>query len=131
MTMQSLPVPGLVKEATLTASAARVNYRTIQVNGVDVFYREAGPDQAPALLLLHGFPTSSHMFRELIPRLADRYRVIAPDYPGFGYSAVPDRAAFAYTFENLAQVIDGFTQAIGLDRYGLYSWTTVRPSATA
>ena len=118
--MQSLPVPGLVKEATLTASAARVNYRTIQVNGVNVFFREAGPDHAPTLLLLHGFPTSSHMFRELIPRLADRYRIIAPDYPGFGYSAAPDPAAFAYTFENLAQVIDGFTQAIGLDRYGLY-----------
>ena len=70
---------------------------------MDVFYREAGPDHAPALLLLHGFPTSSHMFRELIPRLADRYRVIAPDYPGFGYSAVPDRGAFAYTFENMAR----------------------------
>src|SRR5688572_10013112 len=117
MTNQSLPVPDLAPGAT---SAARVHYRTIQVDGVDVFYREAGPDQAPALLLLHGFPTSSHMFRELIPRLADRYRVIAPDYPGFGYSGVPDRAAFAYTFENMAQVIDRFTQAIGLDRYGLY-----------
>jgi pimeloyl-ACP methyl ester carboxylesterase len=120
MTIQSLPVPGLAPEATVTASAASVHYRTIQVNGLDVFYREAGPDYAPALLLLHGFPTSSHMFRELIPRLADRYRVIAPDYPGFGYSAAPERAAFVYTFENLAQVIERFTQAIGLDRYGLY-----------
>ncbi|MGH9632472.1 MAG: alpha/beta fold hydrolase [Bryobacteraceae bacterium] len=119
-TDQSLPVPGLASDATATTSVARVHYRTIQVDGVDVFYREAGPDHAPALLLLHGFPTSSHMFRELIPRLADRYRVIAPDYPGFGYSAVPDRGAFAYTFENMALVIDRFTQAIGLDRYGLY-----------
>ena len=120
MTDQSLPVPGLAPDATATTSAARAHYRTIQVDGVDVFYREAGPDHAPALLLLHGFPTSSHMFRELIPLLADRYRVIAPDYPGFGYSAAPDPAVFAYTFENMAQVIDRFTQAIGLDRYGLY-----------
>ena len=120
MTNQSLPVRELAPDATATTSAASVHYRTIQVDGVDVFYREAGPDHAPALLLLHGFPTSSHMFRELIPRLADRYRVIAPDYPGFGYSAVPDRGAFAYTFENMALVIDRFTQAIGLDRYGLY-----------
>jgi pimeloyl-ACP methyl ester carboxylesterase len=120
MTIQSLPLSGLVPEAAVTASAARIHYRTIQVNGLDIFYREAGPDHAPALLLLHGFPTSSHMFRELIPRLADRYRVIAPDYPGFGYSAAPERAAFAYTFENLTQVIDRFTQAIGLHRYGLY-----------
>jgi pimeloyl-ACP methyl ester carboxylesterase len=119
-TNQSLPVPGPAPDATATKSGARVHYRTMQIDGVDVFYREAGPDHAPALLLLHGFPTSSHVFRELIPRLADRYRVIAPDYPGFGYSAVPDRAAFAYPFENMAQVIDRFTQAIGLDRYGLY-----------
>lgn len=106
MTMQSLPLSGLVPEAAVTASAARIHYRTIQVNGLDIFYREAGPDRAPAILLLHGFPTSSHMFRELIPRLADRYRVIAPDYPGFGYRAAPERAAFAYTFEDLAQAID-------------------------
>lgn len=120
MTSQSLPLSGLAPESAVTTSAAKIHYRTIQVNGLDVFYREAGPDHAPALLLLHGFPTSSHMFRELIPRLADRYRIIAPDYPGFGYSAAPERAAFAYTFENLTQVIDRFTQAIGLDRYGLY-----------
>jgi pimeloyl-ACP methyl ester carboxylesterase len=120
MTIQSMPVSGFAPGAAATASGARVHYRTIPVDGLDVFYRETGPDHAPALLLLHGFPTSSHMFRELIPRLADRYRVIAPDYPGFGCSAAPDRAAFTYTFENLAQVIDRFTQAIGLDRYALY-----------
>src|SRR5581483_5595044 len=75
---------------------------------------------APALLLLHGFPTSSQMFRDLIPRLADRYRVIAPDYPGYGHSAMPPREQFAYTFDNLAKVIDQFTAAVGLLRYALY-----------
>ena len=93
-----------------------VNYRTQQVGAVNVFFREAGPKNAPVLLLLHGFPSSSHMFRELIPLLADRYRVIAPDLPGFGQTQAPDRGAFEYTFDNLAEVIEGFTQALGLDR---------------
>lgn len=102
------------------APAGQVRYRTIAVDGVDVFYREAGPADAPVLLLLHGFPTSSHMFRELVPRLAQRYRVIAPDYPGFGYSAAPSRERFAYTFDHYAQVIGRFTRQLGLARYALY-----------
>jgi pimeloyl-ACP methyl ester carboxylesterase len=99
---------------------AVVRYRTVKVDGLDVFYREAGPADAPVLLLLHGFPTSSHMFRDLMPALADRYRVIAPDYPGFGQSAMPDRGAFAYTFDNLTRVIDRFTETVGASRYALY-----------
>ena len=105
---------------TATAAVEQVRYRTVTIDGVDVFYREAGPADAPVLLLLHGFPTSSHMFRELMPRLAQRYRVIAPDYPGFGFSAMPARNRFAYTFDNYAQVVDRFTQQLGLGRYALY-----------
>lgn len=103
-------------------SAARqtIAYRTVEVDGLDVFYREAGPKDAPVVLLLHGFPSSSHMFRDLIPELADRYRVIAPDYPGFGQSAMPPRERFAYTFDNLADVIDKLTVQLGLARYALY-----------
>jgi pimeloyl-ACP methyl ester carboxylesterase len=97
-----------------------MNYRTQQVGDVKVFYREAGAKNAPVLLLLHGFPSSSHMFRELIPLLADRYRLIAPDLPGFGQTEAPERGVFEYTFDNLARVIDGFTQALRLDRYALY-----------
>jgi pimeloyl-ACP methyl ester carboxylesterase len=97
-----------------------VRYRTTSIDGVEVFYREAGPADAPVLLLLHGFPTSSQMFRDLMPRLAQRYRVIAPDYPGFGYSAAPARDRFAYTFDNYAQVLDKFTQQLDLTRYALY-----------
>jgi pimeloyl-ACP methyl ester carboxylesterase len=95
-------------------------YQHALVNGTAIFYREAGAKDAPAILLLHGFPTSSHMFRNLIPVLAERYHVIAPDLPGFGFSDAPDRQTFRYTFENLANVIDYFTQAIGLDRYAIY-----------
>ena len=95
-------------------------YQRALVNGNAIFYREAGTKSAPALLLLHGFPTSSHMFRNLILILADRYHVIAPDLPGFGFSDAPDRKTFSYTFENLANVIDRFTQTIGLDRYATY-----------
>jgi len=97
-----------------------IYYKKENIDGVDVFYREAGPLDAPVLLLLHGFPTSSHMFRNLILLLADRYRVIAPDYPGYGHSDAPDRSAFAYTFANLAQVIDKLTMALGLARYSMY-----------
>ena len=95
-------------------------YQHALVNGTAIFYREAGAKDAPAILLLHGFPTSSHMFRNLIPVLAERYHVIAPDLPGFGFSDAPHRKTFRYTFENLANVIDYFTQAIGLDRYAIY-----------
>jgi len=95
-------------------------YHYAIVDGSKIFYREAGPKTAPAILLLHGFPTSSHMFRALIPALADRYHVVAPDLPGFGFSEAPDRKRFRYTFENLAKVIDRFTQTIGLERYAIY-----------
>jgi len=95
-------------------------YRYASVDGNRIFYREAGTRTAPAILLLHGFPTSSHMFRNLIPALARRYRVIAPDLPGFGFSDAPDRAQFQYTFERLAGKIDRFTETIGLARYAIY-----------
>jgi pimeloyl-ACP methyl ester carboxylesterase len=97
-----------------------VRYRTIAVDRLDVFYREAGNSAAPKLLLLHGFPTSSHMFRDLIPRLADRFHTVAPDLPGFGRTAMPDRGEFAYTFDNLARVVERFTKLVGLDHFALY-----------
>lgn len=96
------------------------HYRFQQVGGVEVFYREAGPAEAPVILLLHGFPTASHMFRDLIPLLADRYRLIAPDLPGFGQTRAPSRGMFDYSFNKLADVIAGFTDAMSLDRYALY-----------
>jgi pimeloyl-ACP methyl ester carboxylesterase len=95
-------------------------YRRTQVDGIEIFYREAGARNAPAVLLLHGFPTSSHMFRNLIPALADRYHVIAPDLPGFGFTQSPDRTQFKYTFENLARVVGKFTETLGLDRFAIY-----------
>jgi len=97
-----------------------IRYKQATVDGNKIFYREAGTATAPNLLLLHGFPTSSHMFRNLIPALADRYNVVAPDLPGFGFSDAPDRKSFRYTFENLAKAIDSFTQSIGLQRYAIY-----------
>jgi pimeloyl-ACP methyl ester carboxylesterase len=97
-----------------------LTYRTASVDGLNVFYRQAGDPQAPTVLLLHGFPTSSHMFRDLIPALADRYHVVAPDLPGFGFSDAPDRASFDYSFEHLADVIDRFTELLGLARYAIY-----------
>jgi pimeloyl-ACP methyl ester carboxylesterase len=101
-------------------TAVHVQYKTVSVDGLDVSYREAGPSNAPAVLLLHGFPTSSHMFRNLIPELADKFRLVAPDYPGFGNSSMPTVDAFEYTFDNLARVVEKFTEAIGLSRYTLY-----------
>ena len=95
-------------------------YQHATFDGNKIFYREAGSKTAPTILLLHGFPTSSHMFRNLIPALAERYHVVAPDLPGFGFSDAPDRKQFSYTFENLAKVIDNFTQAIGLERFAIY-----------
>ncbi len=97
-----------------------VRYKTLRVGDVDVFYREAGPKSAPVLLLLHGFPTSSNMFRNLIPRLAKSFRVIAPDYPGYGFSGMPDRKSFAYTFENMTNVVEELTKQLGLGKYSLY-----------
>src|SRR5262249_10741108 len=97
-----------------------VSFKTEQVNGFKVFYREAGVPQAPALLLLHGFPTSSHMFRNLIPQLASDYHIVAPDLPGFGFSDAPDHEAFQYTFDHLAEVIGDFVEQIGLKRFAVY-----------
>ena len=97
-----------------------IAHRTIDVDGMNVFYREAGRGDAPVLLLLHGFPSSSHMFRSLIPALADRYRVIAPDLPGFGFTDAPDRASFPYTFAHLAEVIDRFTEVLALKRFAVF-----------
>ena len=97
-----------------------VTYRNVDVDGIGVFYREAGPKDAPTILLLHGFPTAGHMFRDLIPRLADRFRLVAPDLPAFGQSDMPARGTFTYTFENIANVIDRFTEIIGLPRFAMY-----------
>ena len=97
-----------------------VRYQTVKVDGVEIFYREAGPKDAPVILLLHGFPTSSHMFRNLIPALADKYRVIAPDYPGYGNSSMPSPSEFEYSFDNLAKVVDKFTEAVGAKRFAMY-----------
>jgi pimeloyl-ACP methyl ester carboxylesterase len=116
-----------VMASALTATASepktassQVLHRSVKVGDLDIFYREAGPKDAPAILLLHGFPTSSQMFRNLIPQLADKYRVIAPDYPGFGHSSMPMHDKFTYTFDNLAKVIDAFTEKVGLTTYALY-----------
>jgi pimeloyl-ACP methyl ester carboxylesterase len=95
-------------------------YRSADVDGQKVFYREAGAADAPALLLLHGFPSASHMFRDLIPLLADRFHIVAPDLPGFGQSDMPPRSNFAYTFDHIASVIDRFTEVIGLTRFAVY-----------
>ena len=97
-----------------------IKHQHATVDGHKVFYREAGSNTAPAILLLHGFPSSSHMFRNLIPGLEDRYHVVAPDLPGFGFSDAPDRKQFRYTFENLAKMIDKFTLSIGLERFAIY-----------
>ncbi|MDP1797981.1 MAG: alpha/beta hydrolase [Planctomycetaceae bacterium] len=102
------------------AAQTQVLHRTVKVDGLNIFYREAGPKEAPTVLLLHGFPTSSHMFRNLIPALADKYHVIAPDYPGFGSSSAPSVKEFEYTFDNLANVIEKFTEQVGLKKYSIY-----------
>ena len=121
MSVAVLPVAAAAHpENAVATEAPQVRYRTVAIDGVDVFYREAGPPEAPAVVLLHGFPTSSHMFRNLIPALADRYRVVAPDLPGFGNSGMPARDRFAYSFENYAKVIGKLTEKLGLERYTLY-----------
>jgi pimeloyl-ACP methyl ester carboxylesterase len=97
-----------------------ITYRTVEVDSLKVFYRESGAPDAPKLLLLHGFPSASHMFRDLIPLLADRFHVIAPDLPGFGQSDMPPRSQFKYTFDNIARIIDRFTEVVGFDRFAPY-----------
>jgi pimeloyl-ACP methyl ester carboxylesterase len=117
-------IPAAAQTATPTASTAiaatQVHYRSAVVDGTKIFYREAGPKDAPTLLLLHGFPTSSQMFRDLIPLLSDRYHIVAPDYPGYGYSDAPDRATFPYTFDHYAELVGKLTEQLGADRYALY-----------
>ncbi len=97
-----------------------IHYKTARINDLDIFYRDAGPLDAPVILLLHGFPTSSNMFRNLIPRLAGSFRVIAPDYPGYGQSSMPDRKDYAYTFANFADVVDKLVQQLGVNKYSMY-----------
>jgi pimeloyl-ACP methyl ester carboxylesterase len=106
--------------ATESLPSTAVHYHTIRIGDVDVFYREAGAKNAPVLLLLHGFPTSSNMFRNLIPRLAASFRVIAPDYPGYGFSGMPDRKSFAYTFESMTNIVEELTKKLELGRYAMY-----------
>ena len=110
----------IVNSIARAEDVASVAYRTVTIEDVDIFYREAGNPDRPTLLLLHGFPTSSHMFRDLIPALADQYHLVAPDYPRYGFSSMPSVDEFDYSFDNIARIIGKFTDEIGLDKYSLY-----------
>jgi pimeloyl-ACP methyl ester carboxylesterase len=101
-------------------SSRQTLHKTLEIDGVKIFYREAGPVDAPTILLLHGFPTSSHMFRNLIPALSDRFRLVAPDYPGFGNSDQPAMEDFEYSFDNLAVLLEAIVERLGIERYSLY-----------
>jgi pimeloyl-ACP methyl ester carboxylesterase len=109
-----------LQPTAIRRDSAVTHHRTLRLDGVDIFYREAGPTGAPTIVLLHGFPTSSRMYRQLIPALAQRYHVIAPDYPGFGQSGTPDRKQFAYRFARFAELVDALLTRLGVDRYALY-----------
>src|SRR6202171_604204 len=118
-----LAIVGLAGAASVAAASETspmVFYRTVTVDGLSISYREAGRPDAPALLLLHGFPSSSRMYEPLLTRLSAYYHLVAPDYPGFGHSDAPGAKAFSYTFDQIAQVMERFTEALGLDRYALY-----------
>lgn len=104
----------------ISASASQTKHRTMNIDGLEIFYREAGSSAAPTILLLHGFPTSSHMFRNLIPDLADEYHVVAPDYPGYGNSSMPKVDEFEYTFDHMATIVEKFTEKLNLKKYSLY-----------
>ncbi len=130
-TLAALPLLAVVTTPVATAEqtptevvhpsgSQQTQYRSVVVDGIEIAYREAGPANAPTILLLHGFPTSSHMFRNLVASLSDRFHLVAPDYPGFGNSAQPDMDEFEYTFDNLANVMEGFVDKLGLQRYSLY-----------
>jgi len=112
--------PSPISELSGSEVDVRTYYRTVVIDDLEIFYREAGSRENPTILLLHGFPTSSHMFRNLIPMLADGYHLVAPDYPGFGYSSMPSVDEFEYTFDQLAEVIEAFTVELGLDSYSIY-----------
>jgi len=112
--------PGAIAMGKDSIMQQPVFYRTVKVDGLSIFYRETGPEDAPTILLLHGLPSSSRMFQSLLTRLSDRYHLVAPDYPGFGHSDWPDPKQFDYTFDRIARVMDGFTEALGLSRYTLY-----------
>jgi pimeloyl-ACP methyl ester carboxylesterase len=115
-----LATPNVVQAAPLESSSATISYHRVEVDGVGVFYREAGPSNAPTIVLLHGFPSSSREFDTLIPLLATRYHLIAPDFPGFGHSDAPPPVVYAYTFDHLAKTIDDLLGAISVKRYSLY-----------
>lgn len=125
-TISFLPNPDRFVQAdtptihSVTPQERSIKHRTVVIDDLEIFYREAGPKDAPTVLLLHGFPTSSHMFRNLIPELSDRYHVVAPDYPGFGHSSAPPVDQFNYSFDRLAEIIDRFTEKLNLRRYSLY-----------
>src|SRR5712692_11474363 len=106
--------------STSTRTQYPVHYKTARVSDLDIFYREAGLQTAPVIILLHGFPTSSNMFRNLIPRLAGSFHVVAPDYPGFGQSSMPDHKKFPYTFGNYADIVDQLVEQLGLGTFSLY-----------
>lgn len=118
--MVQADVPITQPTTVSTSSDSHVHYRTVEINGLKLFYREAGPADAPVVLLLHGFPASSFMYRDLIENLAGRFHVIAPDYPGFGYSDAPSTQEFSYTFDHLADIMEQFTARLGLEKYALY-----------
>jgi pimeloyl-ACP methyl ester carboxylesterase len=118
--ISALPGKAAPTAAPANSAARSTTYRTVTVNGLNIFYREAGPSNAPVILLLHGFPSSSRMFDTLMPELADRYHLVAPDYPGFGNSDAPPPDKFAYTFDAIADVVGAFTEALHLGRYTLY-----------
>jgi len=109
-----------IRGVAVGPSTPVTRHRTAKIDGINIFYRDAGPAEGPVVLLLHGFPTSSHMFRNLIPALSDRYRVIAPDYPGYGQSDMPDRAKFSYTFDRFAELVDGLLDRLGISSYAMY-----------
>src|ERR1700734_2710282 len=111
---------GMYAQRKNNAMDQQVFYRTVAVDGVSIFYREAGPKDAPTILFLHGLPSSSRMFQSLFARLSDHYHLIAPDYPGFGHSDWPDPKNFAYTFDHIAQIMDRFTETLNISRYTLY-----------